>query len=161
MKTLKPIAVSIIMVAVSSWSLAAWAESNAQKPSFISIKSSEIKWTDAPSIAPGAKIAVLEGDLKAEGPIMFRLMVPAESKFDVHTHPTVERVTVISGSVHFAIGDQFDTEKTEEYMPGDAFIVPADTPMYGFTKQETVFQIQGDGPWGIHFLHSEDAHKKQ
>ena len=102
------------MAAVSFWSFAAWADSHAQKPSFSSIKSSEIKWTDAPSIAPGAKIAVLEGDLKAEGPIMFRLMGPAESKFGVHTHPTVERVTVISGSVHFAIGDQFDTAKTEE-----------------------------------------------
>ncbi|MGH8830743.1 MAG: hypothetical protein ACREXV_06595, partial [Polaromonas sp.] len=30
----------------------------------ISIVPSEVKWTDAPSIGPGAKLAVLEGDLK-------------------------------------------------------------------------------------------------
>ncbi len=99
--------------------------------------------------------------MKATGPITFRLMLPANSKFDVHTHPTVERVIVISGSVHFAIGDTFDAAKTEEYVPGDGFIIAADIPMYGFTKKETVFQIQGNGPWGIHFLHSADTHKKK
>lgn len=79
----------------------------------------------------------------------------------IPTHPTVERVTVVSASVHFAIGDTVDAAKTEAYMPGDAFIVPAGTPMYGFAKQETVFQMQGDGLWGIHFLDPADASKKK
>lgn len=150
------------MLVAGSFSFhSAWADSHVQKPAFISAKASQIKWKDAPSVAPGAKIAVIEGDLKAAAPFTFRLMVPANSKLGVHTHPTHERVTVISGSLHFAIGDKFDTAKAEEYMPGDAFIVPPGMPMYGFTKKETVVQIHGTGPWGIHFLDPADAPKKK
>lgn len=161
MSAFKTIAVSIILAAGSFWSYSARADSHAQKPSFISVKASKIKWADAPSVAPGAKIAVLEGDLKAAAPFTFRLMVPANSKLGVHTHPTFERVTIISGSLHFAIGDKFDAAKAEEYKPGDAFIVPPGMPMYGFTKKETVVQIHGTGPWGIHFLDPADAPKKK
>jgi hypothetical protein len=161
MNAFKTIAVSIILAVGSFWSFSAWADSHAQKPSFISAKASEIKWTDAPSVGPGAKIAVIEGDLKSAAPFTFRLLVPAGLKLGVHTHPTFERVTIISGSLHFAIGDKFDTAKAEEYMPGDAFIVPPGMPMYGFTKKDTVVQIHGTGPWGIHFLNPADAPKKK
>jgi quercetin dioxygenase-like cupin family protein len=160
MKPLKTIAVSFVLVAVSLSSFA-WADSHAKKPSFIAIKASNLKWKDAPSVAPGAKIAVLEGNLKAAGPFTFRLMLPANSKIDLHTHPTYERVTILSGALLFAIGDKFDTTKAEEYTPGDAFIVPPGMPMYGLAKEETIVQIHGTGPWGIDFLNSADAQKKK
>lgn len=139
-----------------------WAGSHGAQSGFISAKAAELKWTDAPSVGPGAEIAIIEGDLKAAEPFTFRLKVPADTKLDVHTHPTFERVTVISGTLHFAIGDQFDPAKAQEYQPGDAFIVPPGVPMYGFTKtQETVLQIHGTGPWGIHFHEpAKDSKKK-
>jgi len=134
------------------------ADSPAKKDDFISVKASELKWSDAPSVARGAKIAVIEGDLKAAEPFTFRLKLPPDSKIGVHTHPTVERVTIISGSLHFAPDDKFDPAKATVYKSGDGFIVPAGMAMYAFTKkQEAVLQIHGTGPWGITYLDPADA----
>lgn len=141
----------------------AWAYNHAKGEGFISVKASAIKWADAPSVGPGAKIAVLDGDLKAAAPFTFRLKLPPESKLGVHTHPTFERVTVLSGSFYFATGDKFDAAKVTEYGPGDAFMVPPGMPMYGYTKkEEVVVQIHGTGPWGITYLDAAaDAKKKK
>jgi quercetin dioxygenase-like cupin family protein len=140
----------------------AWADSHAKGPGFISVESSKLKWSDAPSVGPGAKIAVLEGDLKAAAPFTFRLKLPANSKIGVHTHPTFERVTILSGTFYFATGDKFDSAKAKEYKPGDAFMVPPGMAMYAYTKEgEAVLQIHGTGPWGINFLNPEDAPGKK
>lgn len=161
MDTHRNIVVSVTL-AVTLLAANAWASSHATQPGFISAKAAELKWTDAPSVGPGAQIAVIEGDLKAAKPFTFRLKVPANLKLGVHTHPTFERVTIISGVLYFAIGDKFDPAKAQEYKPGDAFIVPPGMPMYGFTKtQETVLQIHGTGPWGIHFHEPAKDPKKK
>lgn len=129
---------------------------------FISVKASEIKWANAPSIGPGAKVAVLEGDPKAAAPFTMRLKLPPGLKIGVHTHPAVERVTVLSGSFHFAIGDKFDASKAAIYRTGDGFMVPVGMPMFGFTQQEeSVLQLQSIGPWGIHYLDPADRPGKK
>lgn len=161
MKPFGLIAVLLLLAAGSFSPFPVFADSHAKKPSFISVKRSEIRWKDAPSVAPGAKLAVLEGDPKEAAPFTFRLMLPPDSKLGVHTHPTWERVTVISGSLHFAIGDKFDKGKAEEYMPGDAFMVRPGVPMYGFTTKETVIQLHGTGPWGIEYRDPAAAPKKK
>lgn len=128
---------------------------------FVAIKASEIKWVDAPSVGPGAKIAILEGDPKAPAPFTMRLKLPPKMKIGVHTHPAVERVTVLSGSFHFATGDKYEPSKAAVYRPGDGFIVPVGMPMFGFTsKEETILQLHGIGPWGIHYLDPADQPKK-
>lgn len=162
MKTFESIVVSIALTAGTLTALSAGAGSAGERPAFISVKASELKWADAPSVGPGAKIAVIEGDLKSAEPYTFRLKVPENFKIGVHTHPVPERVTVISGSFYFATGDKFDAAKAQEYKPGDAFIVPVGTPMYGYTKkQEAVIQIHGTGPWGINYLNPEDVPGKK
>lgn len=129
---------------------------------FISVKASELKWVDAPSVGPGAKIAMIEGDPKQTGPFMFRLKVPGDFKLGLHVHPAIEHVTILSGSFYFAAGDKPGPDGIREYTVGDAFIVPVAMPMYGYTqKQEAVLQIHGMGPWGITFLHPEDAPGKK
>lgn len=162
MNACKSILVSAALTAGALATLSAWAGSAGEAPGFISVEASKLKWTDAPSVGPGAKIAVIEGDLKSAGPITFRLKLPANSKIAVHTHPTDERVTVISGTFYFATGDKFDSAKAKAYKPGDAFIVPTGMPMYAYTKQqEAVVQIHGTGPWGITYLNPADAPGKK
>lgn len=137
------------------------ADSPSKGTGFVSIKASEIKWVDAPSIGPGAKIAVLEGDLKAPAPFTMRLKLPPNLKIGVHTHPAVERVTVLSGSFYFATGDKYEPSKAQVYKTGDGFIVPVGMPMFAFTRgDETVLQLHGVGPWGIHYLDPADKPKK-
>ena len=138
------------------------ADSHGKGTGFVSIKASKIKWADAPSIGPGAKIVLLEGDPKAAAPFTMRIKLPPSLKIGVHTHPAVERVTILSGTFYFATGDKFDRRQAVAYRPGDGFIVPAGMPMYAYTgKEESILQIQGTGPWGIHYLDPADNPMKK
>jgi quercetin dioxygenase-like cupin family protein len=129
---------------------------------FISIKKSEIKWQNAPSIGPGAKTAVIEGDPKSAGPFTMRIQAPANTKIGVHTHPADEKVTVLDGTLYFSTGDKFDPKKATAYYGGDAFIVPQGMAMYAFTKNKpATLQIHGMGPWGITYMDPADDPMKQ
>jgi hypothetical protein len=157
---------SSVFVTATAFALAALIASPASAAEHpmaghISVLPSDLKWSDAPSVAPGAQIVVLEGDLKTAVPFTFRLKLPANSKIGVHTHPVVERVTVISGTFHLGIGDKFDPDKARAYTPGGITIMPIGMPMYVFTQEETVVQIHGTGPWGINFLNPADDPRKK
>lgn len=128
----------------------------------ISIIPSEIKWADAPSVGPGAQIAVLEGDLKQAAPITFRLKLPPDFTIAPHTHPLVERVTVLSGTFHLGIGETIDKTKATTYPPGGVTMIPAGVPMFAYTgDEETVVQIHGTGPWGIAYLDAGASAEKK
>jgi quercetin dioxygenase-like cupin family protein len=120
----------------------------------------ELTWTDAPAVAPGAKIAVIEGPLNKAIPFTFRLRLPANAKIAPHTHPAYERVTVLSGTFYFTSGDAYDPAKTRALGPGSVAIMPAGTPMFGYTKEETVIQLHGVGPWGLNYLNPADDPRK-
>lgn len=68
----------------------------------------KLEWSDVASMAPGAEMAVIEGDPSKEEPFTFRLKLPADYRIDPHIHPEYERVTVLSGTLHFAHGEAFD-----------------------------------------------------
>lgn len=121
-----------------------------------------LTWADAPAVAPGAKIAVIEGPLNKAVPFTFRLRLPANAKIAPHTHPAYERVTVLSGTFYFSAGSTYDPVKTQALAPGSVAIMPAGTPMFGYTKEETVIQLHGVGPWGLNYLNpADDPRKKQ
>lgn len=124
----------------------------------ISLVASELKWTDAPGIGPGVKIAIIEGDLKAAGPVMFRIKLPPKAKIPAHTHPLIEHVTVISGTFYLGIGEKFEESKARAYSAGGVTVIPQGMPMFAFTKnKESIIQVHGIGPWGINYLNPADA----
>src|SRR6202140_5165196 len=72
-----------------------------------------------PFLPPGAQIAVLEGDpMAASGDFTIRLKLPDGYKVAPHTHPNRENVTVISGTLKFGMGDQFDASKMTAFGAG-------------------------------------------
>lgn len=116
----------------------------------------QLEWSDVASMAPGAEMAVIEGDPSQEEPFTFRLKLPADYRIDPHIHPEYERVTVLSGTLHFAHGEEFDRDATTALPAGAVAIMPPGAPMFGYTEEETVIQLHGNGPWGIEYLDPED-----
>ena len=136
---------------------ASWAESLAH----MMVTPGELKWTDVASLPAGAKIAVIEGDLKNPTPFTFRLKLPANYTVAPHTHPTIEHVTVISGTFHFGPGDKIDEAKATALKPGSFAVFPPGHSMFGWTKEETVIQVHGVGPWGINYVNPADDPRKK
>jgi hypothetical protein len=120
------------------------------------LNASDLEWGDIASMAPGAEMAMIEGDLSKAEPFTFRLRLPANYVIAPHIHPAYERVTVLSGELHFAHGEEFDRNKTQALGPGGVAIMPPGAPMFGYTEEETVIQLHGTGPWGIQYINPED-----
>jgi len=68
------------------------------------------KWEETP-LLPGAKIAVLYGDLAKPGLATFRLLFPANYRVPAHHHAATENLTVISGTVYDGLGERVDRSK--------------------------------------------------
>jgi hypothetical protein len=121
---------------------------------------SDLDWQPVPSMAPGAEMAVLEGDLSKEKPFTVRIKLPADYTLAPHIHPEYERVTVLSGTFYFARGEQFDRSKAKALPEGSLAIMSPGDPMFGYTEEEVVIQLHGTGPWGIEYLDSKDDPRK-
>lgn len=129
---------------------------------YTAVMKKDIKWQDAPSIGPGAKTAVIDGDPKSSGPFVMRLMLPPKTTIKLHTHPATENVTVLSGTLYFAARDKFDPKIAKAFGPGSYFSIGQGKPMFAYSKdKETVVQLHGNGPWGISYLESKDGPAKK
>ena len=117
----------------------------------------ETKWVDGPpSLPKGARIAVLEGDPSKEGPFTFRVKLPDGYRIPPHTHPKVERITVIAGTFNLGMGKTFDESKMHEMPAGTYGYWPAGMVHYAAAKGETVLQLHGAGPWTIQYVNPAD-----
>ena len=121
----------------------------------------DLSWGPVASMAPGARIAVLEGDLSKREPFTMRLKLPADYVIAPHIHPAYERVTVLSGTFYFAHGREFNRDKATALPTGSLAIMAPGDPMFGYTREETVIQLHGTGPWGIEYLDPKDDPRKQ
>jgi uncharacterized protein (TIGR02246 family) len=112
---------------------------------------SELKWGDlkSPGVPPGAKIAVLHGDPGGPGGFVLRLQFPDGYQIPVHSHPTGENVTVVSGSLAVGMGNAFDASALHTYNPGDFAYLPPNQSHYGVAHGATIVQVNGRGPFVI------------
>jgi anti-sigma factor ChrR (cupin superfamily) len=123
--------------------------------------SDELKWVDIPSLPPGAKLAVIEGPINQAGPVTFRLRLPANYQIPAHWHPAIEHVTVISGTFNMGTGDKLDQTKTRALTAGSVAIMQPKTNHFAWTKDETIVQVHGMGPWGVTYVNPADDPRKQ
>jgi uncharacterized RmlC-like cupin family protein len=122
---------------------------------YTAVMVNDIKWQDAPSIGPGAKHAVIQGDPKSSGPFVMRIKIPPKTTIGVHTHPTTENVTVLAGTLYFAAGDKLNPSAARAFGPGSFFSIEQGKPMFAYSKNtEVTIQLHGNGPWGIDYLDS-------
>jgi quercetin dioxygenase-like cupin family protein len=117
----------------------------------------EMTWGDAPpGLPPGAKMVVLDGDPTKKGSFTVRLQAPDGYKIAPHTHPTAERITVISGSFHLGMGDKFDEAAGREMTPGSFAVLPAGMKHFAWNTGESVLQIHSEGPFQIKYVNPAD-----
>ena len=121
----------------------------------------ELKWIDTPALAKGLQIAILYGDMTKAEPLGFRIKLPAGGVMAPHTHPVIERVTVISGTFAMGHGETFDKSKLRELPVGSVAVFPTGCPMFGFASEETVIQVNAEGPWGITYINPDDDPRKK
>jgi quercetin dioxygenase-like cupin family protein len=120
----------------------------------------ELKWEDT-AVLPGAKVAIIEGPLDQPGPFMVRFKFPADYKVPAHWHPGIEHVTVLSGTLNMGIGDKLDMTKTHPVSAGGVVIMQPKTNHFAWTKEETIVQVHGVGPWGVTFVDPADDPRKK
>lgn len=121
----------------------------------------DLTWVDVPSLPPGAKVALIEGSMAHEGTITARVKLPANFKIPPHYHDTVERVVVISGTVNIGMGDTFDEKKTTAMKPGTVLLMPPGMHHFAWTEEETIFQLNVNGPWTVTYLNPADDPRKR
>src|SRR6266567_423391 len=122
---------------------------------------SAFKFTAAPPMLPkGAQVAVLYGDPGKEGPLVVRLKFPSGYKIPAHMHPSDENVTVISGTLNFGMGDKLDPKKGEALKPGGYIHMPKGMHHYGWAAQETIVQVNGNGPFTVTYINAADDPRK-
>jgi hypothetical protein len=95
------------------------------------------------------------------GSVYIRLRFPADYKIPAHWHPAIEHVTVISGTFNLGAGDKLDPAKTTPFSTGSVAIMQPKTNHFGWTKEETIVQIRGVGPWAITYVNPADDPKKK
>jgi uncharacterized RmlC-like cupin family protein len=141
----------------SCWHLSA----SAQQHDHRMVMPAELKWSAVPSLPPGAGISVIEGPITEAVPYTFRVKLPANYRIPPHWHAVVERLTVISGTFHVGMGERFEQAKTRALPAGGMMVMQPKTPHYAWTKEETVVQLHGTGPWGLAYVNPADDPRKQ
>ena len=107
----------------------------------------EMKFVSNPA-RPGLASSVLVGDPAKAGVYVMRVKLPANLKIEPHSHSEAWRIaTVLSGTLHYGLGDTFDESKLKALGPGSLLVEPKDMPHFAMTKDEEVMlQIVADGP---------------
>jgi quercetin dioxygenase-like cupin family protein len=156
MKT-KLVASLVVLAVACLGASTGWAQGGGH----IMVTPSDLKWQDVPSLPPGAKMAVIEGPPNEAVPFTFRLKFPADYKIPAHSHPAIEHVTVISGAFHMGMGDKLDPGQSKPLPPGSVVVMPAKMNHFGWTKDETIVQVHGVGPWGVTYVNPADDPRKK
>jgi len=147
---------SSMMIALALLAATPAFAADAKKPEAMSMNSAEIKWGDAPPDLPkGAQMAVLHGDPGKKAVFTLRLKLPDGYKIPPHWHTKDEQLTILSGSFTLHMGDTMDAPATTLTAGGFHFL-PGKAHHAAETKGETIVQLDGTGPFDIHYLNPAD-----
>jgi ChrR-like protein with cupin domain len=117
-----------------------------------------IVWAPAPpALAPGAELAVLEGNPGGStGDYTVRLKMPDGYRIAPHWHPMRENVTVISGNFKVGMGDVFDKDKMATFPAGSFAYLDPDMHHYAMASGAVVVQVHGMAPFQINYVNPAD-----
>jgi hypothetical protein len=125
------------------------------------MKGTDVQWAAGPpSLPPGAKLAVLDGDPGKPGPFTIRLRVPNGYKVMPHWHPTAEQLTVISGTFIVGTGDKWNDSAMTPLGPGSFMTMDAKNRHFAMAKGVTTVQVSSTGPFVVNYVNPADDPSK-
>jgi quercetin dioxygenase-like cupin family protein len=117
----------------------------------------DIHWGAGPASLPAAaQMAVLYGDPQKPGAFVMRMKLPRGYKIAPHMHNQPEILTVISGSLDLGLGPAADRASVELLPAGSFSSMPHGVAHYVLVKEDTIVQINANGPWGIDYVNPKD-----
>ncbi len=120
-----------------------------------------LQWKDAPNmLPPGAQMSVLEGNLKTKNYVTLRIKMPANYQVAPLYSQSLERITVLSGTINIGTGNKLDTNNGTALPTGSFVVVPANKHFYIWSSEDSVIQINGMGPWAVKYVNSKDDPRK-
>ncbi len=158
----KLIVVCLAVCAVSlSAATATKKKSTMKVPNLMVMTPEAMKWGDAPPfLEKGAHAVVLQGDPSKAGIFALRLRLPDGYRIAPHWHPTEERLTVISGTFHLAMGDSFDTSAGSAMSQGSYGYIDPKMHHYAWASGPTEIQVEGPGPFTLIYVNPKDDPRK-
>jgi len=97
-------------------------------------------------------VEVLYGDPEKPGePFVMRIRELPGGIIPPHKHPVDENITVVQGTLYFAVGEKFDRGAMKELKAGSYAFIPKGTTMFGWTPEAAIVQVHGVGPFHIHW----------
>lgn len=138
------IAVSILLLVAGP--LGSRADEHGRAPHWEPLTPEAIQWREGPpTMLPGAKMAILEGDPAKNGFFTMRLKLPDGYRVMPHWHPNIERLTVIQGIVHLGTGERFDDKATRPLRAGTYSSMAPRMRHFAWMEGETILQLSSMG----------------
>ena len=97
-------------------------------------------------------VEILYGDPETPGqPFVMRIRELPGGIIPPHKHPVDENITVLQGTLYFAVGEKFDRAAMKELKAGSYAFIPKGSTMFGWTPEAAIVQVHGIGPFHIHW----------
>ena len=113
-------------------------------------------------VAPGAQLAVLEGDpMASSGDYTIRLKMPDGYRIAPHWHPKRENVTIISGTLKVGMGDRFEETGMMSFPAGSFAYLDPNMHHYVMASGEVVVQVHGMSPVQFNYINPDDDPSKK
>ncbi len=103
------------------------------------------QWQPSKSV-PGGFYRELSGDPDNPGPFRYQIKIPAGGRIAAHRHSVAMRVKVLSGAKFILIGEPLSATRTQNFVEGSEFFIPAGTWHTEWWVDETIEEIDGVGP---------------
>jgi quercetin dioxygenase-like cupin family protein len=124
------------------------------------VKPEDIKWGSEGAL-PGTEFAVISGDPSKSGQFVIRIKMRAGLKVPPHWHPMDEHITVLTGRAVLGTGEKYDLAAGKEMTVGSYGRLPKKMPHFLFSKEETIVQVHGEGPFQVNWVNPADDPRKK
>ncbi len=112
----------------------------------------DLEWEENPDIEGVASTTAI-GDPTSKGLYVAFGRMDQDAAFPPHSHPDDRLTTVISGTMYYGVGEEFDEDNMTAYPAGSVIFTPAGTPHIMWVPEgQAVIQESGDGPSGAEFV---------